>query len=301
MNASVANAFIAGVPGGAQCVGLAQQVLGLYGLNANCDPTTLTNCVPFSDMDANYSNGSSVYHGLTTNLRKRFGGHTEFLASYTWSHSIDDSTDLQSPLAPQDSFFPSAERSNSLFDQRHRFVFSGVYQTGRISGEGFASKLLSNWTFAPIIEVASGRPFNIITGNPDNFQFSPSTGRPNVVNPGTPPNPCGPTVASTFSPTGFFQEPCFAVFAFGGTPTLQALDGNLARNAGVKPWTLFNDLRVSRRLYFGERVNLELIADMFNIANRFNVADVNQIWTNAGQPTASYDPRQFQFAMKVNW
>jgi len=79
------------------------------------------------------------------------------------------------------------------------------------------------------------------------------------------------------------------------------LDGNLSRNAGVKPWTVFNDLRVSRRLYFGERVNLELIADMFNIANRFNVADVNQIWTNAGQPTASYDPRQFQFAMKVNW
>jgi hypothetical protein len=301
LNASVANAFIAGVPGGAQCVGLAQQVLGLYGLNANCDPTTFTNCVPFSDMDANYSNGSSVYHGLTANLRKRFGGHTEFLASYTWSHAIDDSTDLQSPLAPQDSFFPSAERSNSLFDQRHRFVFSGVYQTGRISGDGFASKLLSNWTFAPIVEVASGRPFNIITGNPDNFQFSPSTGRPNVVNPGTPPNPCGPTVTSTFSPTGFFQEPCFAVFAFGGTPTLQALDGNLARNAGVKPWTVFNDLRVSRRIYFGERVNLDLIADMFNIANRFNVADVNQIWTNAGQPTASYDPRQFQFAMKVNW
>jgi hypothetical protein len=301
LNASVSNFFSAAVPGGAQCVGLAQQVLGLYGLNTACDPTTFTNCVPFSDMDANYSNGSSVYHGLTTNLRKRFGGHTEFLASYTWSHAIDDSTDLQSPLAPQDSFFPSAERSNSLFDQRHRFVFSGVYQTGRLSWSGFAGKLLSNWTFAPIVEVASGRPFNILTGNPDNFQFSPSTGRPNVVNPGTPPTPCGPTVASSFSPTGFFQEPCYAVFAAGGTPTLQALDGNLARNAGIKPWTVFNDLRVSRRLYFGERVNLDLIADMFNIANRFNVADVNQLWTNAGQPTASYDPRQFQFAMKVNW
>ena len=301
LNASLANFFAAAVPGGAQCVGLAQQVLGLYGLNATCDPTTLTNCVPFSDMDANYSNGSSVYHGLTANLRKRFGGHTEFLASYTWSKAIDDSTDLQSPLAPQDSFFPSAERSLSLFDQRHRFVFSGVYQTGRLSGSGFASKLLSNWTFAPIVEVASGRPFNILTGNPDNFQFSPSTGRPNVVPAGTPATPCGPTVASSFSPSGFFQEPCYAVFAFGGTPTLQALDGNFARNGGVKPWTVFNDLRVSRRVYFGERVNLDLIADMFNIANRFNVADVNQIWTNAGQPTASYDPRQFQFAMKLNW
>ena len=32
----------------------------------------------------------------------------QFLASYTWSHTIDDSTDLQSPLAPQDSYFPSA-------------------------------------------------------------------------------------------------------------------------------------------------------------------------------------------------
>jgi Carboxypeptidase regulatory-like domain/TonB dependent receptor-like, beta-barrel len=301
LNASVANFFGAAVPGGAQCVGLAQQVLGLYGLNATCDPTTLTNCVPFSDMAANYSNGSSVYHGLTANFRKRFGGHTEFLGSYTWSHAIDDSTDLQSPLAPQDSFFPSAERSNSLFDQRHRFVFSGVYQSGRVSGSGFASKLLSNWTFAPIIEVASGRPFNILTGNPDNFQFSPTTGRPNVVPAGTPPTPCSPTVPSSFSQSGFFQEPCYAVFAFGGTPTLQALDGNFARNGGVKPWTVFNDLRVSRRVYFGERVNLDLIADMFNIANRFNVADVNQIWTNAGQPTASYDPRQFQFAMKVNW
>ena len=78
------------------------------GLSTACDPTTLTGCVPFSDMDANYSNGSSVYHGLTANLKKRFGDHYEFLASYTWSHAIDDSTDLQSPLAPQDSYFPGA-------------------------------------------------------------------------------------------------------------------------------------------------------------------------------------------------
>ena len=158
-------------------------------------------------MDANYSNGSSVYHGLTANLKKRFGNHYEFLASYTWSHAIDDSTDLQSPLAPQDSYFPGAERSTSLFDQRHRMVFSGVYQSGKLSGAGFASRFFSNWTFAPILEVASGRPFNIITGNPDNFQFSPSTSRPNVVPAGTPATPCGPTVASSFSPTGFFQEP----------------------------------------------------------------------------------------------
>ncbi|HEY3616416.1 MAG TPA: hypothetical protein VGK96_06355 [Candidatus Sulfotelmatobacter sp.] len=44
-----------------------------------------------------------------------------------------------------------------------------------------------------------------------------------------------------------------------------------------------------------------LIVDMFNIANKMNVAAVSPLFTNAGLPTAAYDPRQFQFAMKINW
>ena len=286
--------------GAGACVALAQQLLQVSGLSTACDPSTLAGCVPFSDMAANYSNGSSVYHGLTANLRKRFGDHYEFLASYTWAHAIDDSTDLQAPLSPQDSYFPSLERSNSLFDQRHRFVFSGVYQSGHLVGKSFASRLFSNWTFAPIIEFSSGRPFNIITGSADNFQFSPDTGRPNAVAAGAA-TPCGSPVASRYSPTGFFSEPCYAVFATGGTPALTSLDGSFGRNAGVQPWTVFDDVRVAKRIYFGERFNLELIADVFNIANRYNVAAVNQLFTNAGQATAAYDPRQFQFAMKLNW
>ncbi len=267
-----------------------------YGLNTNCDLTSpaLTGCIPFGDMDANYSNGTSNYNGLTANLRKRFSKHYEFLASYTWSHAIDDSTDLQSTLTPQDSYFPSADRSTSTFDQRHRFVFSGVYQTGHIGGDGFAGKLFSNWTFAPLIEFGSGRPFNIITGNGDNLQLSSLTSRPNTfVNPA-----CGNApVNSKYSPTGVFQEPCIAGF----TGTLASLDGNLGRNAGVTPWTVFNDLRVSKRIFFGERFNMELIADMFNIANVYNVGAVSPLFTNAGQATAAYDPRQFQFALKLNW
>src|SRR5713101_4392421 len=294
LNPSIAGAYLAG--GGGACVALAQQILqGLasQGFNTNCDPATFADCVPFGDMDANFSNGSSVYHGLSANLRKRFGGHYEFLASYTWSHAIDDSVDLQSTTTPQDSFFPGLDRSTSLFDQRHRFVFSGVYQTGKLSGDGFASKLFSNWTFAPLVEFSSGRPFNIITGNGDNLQLSSLTGRPNTtVNPA-----CGPPIPSKYSPTGTLQEPCGANF----DGTLISLDGNLRRNAGITPWTVFNDLRVAKRIYFGERFNMELIADMFNIANRYYVSAVSPLFTNAGQATAAYDPRQFQFAMKLNW
>jgi hypothetical protein len=299
LNASMVTAF-------PSCVAEAIADLTAAKLNASCNPGTLSNCVPFGDMDANYSNGSSVYHGLTANLRKRFSSHYEFLASYTWSHAIDDSTDLQSTLTPQDSFFPGLDRSTSLFDQRHRFVFSGVYQTGKLNGSGFASKLFSNWTIAPQIEFSSGRPFNIITSGGDNFQLSSLTSRPNVVPAGTPTNGCSyPTVASKFSPTGFFQEPCFADLTLAQLANPQsaliALDGNLGRNAGVTPWTVFNDLRIAKKIYFGERFNMDLIADMFNIANVYNVAAVSPLFTNAGQATAAYDPRQFQFALKLNW
>ena len=297
VNPSIALALLSN-PFTAPCVtAVLPLVQEQYGLNTSCDPTTLSNCVPFGDMDANYSNGSSVYHGLSVNLRKRFSGHYEFLASYTWSHAIDDSTDLQATLTPQDSYYPSLDRSTSTFDQRHRFVFSGVYQTGKIGGSGFAGKIFSDWTFAPLIELGSGRPFNIITGNGDNLQLSSLTGRPNTfVNAACTAQGNNP-VNSKASPTGVFQEPCIS--GFNGR--LLSLDGNLGRNAGVTPWTVFDDLRVAKRIYFGERFNMDLIADMFNIANRYNVAAVSPLFTNAGQATSAYDPRQFQFAMKLNW
>jgi hypothetical protein len=179
-----------------------------------------------------------------------------------------------------------------------------VYQSGKLGGDSFAKKFFSNWTVAPILEFSSGRPFLIITGDDENFQLESSSARPSVVSASAPPSACGtPTVASRYSPTGFLQEPCYVPYATPGgpTPTLLALDGNLGRNAGVSPWTVFNDLRISRRVYFGERVSLDLIADIFNLANRFNVAGVNVLWTDAGQPTSAYDPRQFQFSIKLAW
>ena len=327
VNPAIANALIAG--GGGACITQILPAVMQYfqasgystaGFNTGCNPNpanllaTLGGCVPFTDMDANYSNGSSIYHGMTVNLRKRFSSHYELLASYTWAHTIDDSTDLQSTQTPQDSYYPGLDRSNSTFDQRHRFVLSGVYNSGKLGGSGFVSKVFSNWTFSPLIEFSSGRPFNIVTGSDDNKQNSTLTVRPNTFVNALCTAAGNEPVNSKFSPTGVFQEPCYQaftppsnnpgtfphvyLFATGGNP---GLDGDLGRNAGVTPWTVFNDVRFARKIYFGERINMDFIADMFNIANVYNVAAVSPLFTNAGQATAAYDPRQFQFAMKVNW
>jgi hypothetical protein len=276
----------------APCVGLAQQIIAADGLDASCDPATLSGCVPFSDMPANYSSGSSVYHGFTANLRKRFGQRYEFLASYTWSHAIDDSTDLQSPLEPQDNYNLAAERSNSLFDQRHRFVFSGVYSSGSLGGDGFWPKFFSEWTIAPIIEVASGRPFNIISGDDRNMDFSTPTDRPMVAPQGAV-NACGDVAApSEFSPSGYLIPACF----LNGS-----LNGNLGRNAGTKPYNVFTDIGIAKRIPLGERVSLEGRVDIFNFINRFNVSDVNPLWDSGQVATAAFDPRQLQFALRVRW
>ena len=56
-----------------------------------------------------------------------------------------------------------------------------MYQSGTLGGSGFASKFFSGWTIAPIFEMASGRPFNIITGDDRNFDFSTPTDRPNTA------------------------------------------------------------------------------------------------------------------------
>src|SRR5581483_1619285 len=75
------------------CISQAAQLAArLPGFNPNCDPPTFGGCVRFGDIDANYSYGSSVYHGFTTNLRKRFSNHHELLASYPCGDYTDHAT-----------------------------------------------------------------------------------------------------------------------------------------------------------------------------------------------------------------
>src|SRR5438067_40887 len=85
-----------------------------------------------------------------------------------------------------------------------------------------------------------------------------------------------------------------------GIPNLP-LRGNLRRNVGRKPFTIFNDIRVAKHFRITERFGLDGMVDVFDVFNRLNVSDVNVLWTAAGKPTASFDPRQIQFGLKLSW
>ena len=44
--------------------------------------------------------------------------------------------------------------------------------------------------------------------------------------------------------------------------------------------SVFNDLRIARSFKIRERAQLQGIMDLFNVINKFNVADVNPIWNS---------------------
>jgi hypothetical protein len=103
--------------------------------------------------------------------------------------------------------------------------------------------------------------------------------------------------------------PVTAQSPFGQTVPVQpyGCTGNLGRNTFVRPLYFDLDLRFDRKFYLGETMNIEFIADAFNLLNRFNVLDVNLLCNpvgatcTAGQPSAAFDPRQFQFGLKFNF
>lgn len=239
---------------------------------------------PFGDVSAQLSDGNSSYNAMNLELKKRFSNNFQFLASYTWSHSIDDSSDLQTLLKPQDNRNFRAERSDSLFDQRHRFVFSGVVASPVEwrSSDSMLRRILADFTVAPIVEISSGRPFNIITGTDTNGDLQSSNDRPSVAADGTLVLP----------------------------GTLSA--GNLRRNAGITHGYASFDMRLTRGIRFSENVRLDLIAEGFNLFNRYNEAAASPFYTDVnsfgqrkdnglyyGRPTAAFDPRQFQFGVKL--
>jgi hypothetical protein len=294
LNASLAPFLVS--QGAGQCVALASEIASADGLGVGVP-------VPFGDMTPNLTTGTSEYNALSINLKKRFTSKYEFLFSYTWSHAIDDSTDVVSNSdAPQNNFDPNAERSNSTFDQRHRFVLSGVYNTGHLGGSGFMPAVFSGVTFAPIFEISSGRPFNILTGTDTNFDFDPLTDRPNAVAANSGTTSCGNApVASRYSPTGYLNLPCYSDAPANAGVDSSYFNGDLPRNAGVKPYTVFTDMRIAKGFTFSHEMALQVTADVFNLINKNNVLDVNLLYTAAGTPTASSDPRQFQFGARLSF
>ena len=220
------------------------------------------------------SAGNSFYHGVTFELRKRFkrtaGFGMSMRSAYTLSHLTDDGiVNTSDALTPGDFF---AERARSLLDRRHRFVFSGTFETPPRFGK---------LSFSPIVRLSSGAPFNISIGGDDRNLDDVGndrpifTGDPNVLKWRAPGDPIDPSILTQFA-----------------LPTI-GQTGNLPRNAGQGPGQFFFDLNITREFKISEKMRLRPVVEIDNVFNStvfsFGSEFIN---FNSFAPTATPEQRQ---------
>ena len=118
--------------------------------------------------------GSGNYNSLQSKLEKRVSRGLSFLATYTWSHSLDNAP---TPLGSTgDGGYRSlnilgigADYGSSPFDVRHRATFNGNYELpfgrGRqfLNSGGVADYLIGGWSSSLVFRVQTGEPITIGT------------------------------------------------------------------------------------------------------------------------------------------
>jgi len=239
------------------------------------------------------SSSSSNYNSLQVGVTKRFSYGLQFLASYTYSHSIDDYSG--DPTGTSDvTVVPGNQvildnRASSDFDRRHRLVFSGLYDVPKLyhGGSGFARQAANGWELATVVTVQSGTPFSVLTNDTAFVQArADSVGGCNPV--------LGGSVKSRLNE--YFNTACF-------TPATAIGDfGNTGRNILRGPSQQNADISIIKHFPVTERTDVEFRSEFFNAFNITSFANpVNIVESaNVGQVVSTTTgPRVIQFALKV--
>lgn len=276
----------------------------------------------FASVGTQSTRGVSSYNSFQASLHKRFSNGLMFLASYTWSHSIDigssyeDSGTSASGISRSvDPYNFALSRGDSSYDARHRFVVNYVYEIPSLSSRwnhAFSPYALDGWRISGITTLQTGFPVTIgDTGyrslSCDSDVFYKCWDTPDVNGPVTIYNPRNATLvnttlnpSNTFALSNYYFNPnAFSLEPFG---TL----GNEGRNNFHGPGINNTDLALMKELKLGEARRIELRLESFNVFNhtqfRFssNIASFEDIQSgNFGRVSTAAPGRIVQLAAKI--
>ncbi len=222
------------------------------------------------------SRASSSYNAMQFRSEKRVNQGLSFLASYTWSKSIDDvSAVLGGSVGsglPQDSLDLRAERALSDFHAHHRFVLSGLYDLpfGKgqrwINNSGLGKNLLGNWQWGGILTQQTGHPFTVNLGTSQTQTGITAFGFPErpdlIADPFQPDPACG--ASQVREPQSWFNPCAFIAPAPGHF-------GNAGRNILIGPGLSNLDFSMAKTIPFrAEGHRLQIRVELFNLLNHPN-------------------------------
>lgn len=248
-----------------------------------------------SNVNATITNGFSSYNALQAQFERRLTRGLQLNASYTWSHTIDDSTGALDQQSDRVDFFNFAhERGNSNLDVRHRLVLSSLYELpfgrGKQFGHnwnGVVETVLGGWQLSPILQLQSGLPFDVI-----DQANSPNT---------------RPDLTGSLHQTGHISQ-WFDTTAFSAPPATGGVfdrPGTAPRNPFTGPGRKYLDLSISKSFRIGERFNTEFRTELYNLTNTPQFDQPNGSFTSGdfGKVTSTLlnSERQIEFALRVTF
>jgi hypothetical protein len=276
-------------------VAAAGQTLQFVGLrpysSPNCVATTGVGCpvdgVPvFTNIFAEDTIAASAYNSFQASLEKRFSHGLQMQAAYTFSKSLDWASSFEETVNPFDY---KASRALSLFNSKQRFVINYYWEIPARKYNGFAGKLLDDWSMSGIIQFQSGFPIRIQTQDDNELissLFFLGAGAPQLTGPLQIQNP--KTNGGFYLNPAQFSDPTLGQFAT--TP----------RSICCGPGENQFDVTFSKRITISESKYMQFRADIFNLFNKtqFVNPDGNFSDSTFGQILQARDPRLVQFALK---
>jgi hypothetical protein len=215
--------------------------------------------------------GRSHYDGVNFSYRQRMTHHFTLNANYTlfWAYGYGTgTTSFRNYPALSTAPFASYEWGPSPNDERHHVTVSGLWD------------LPWGFPIAPILQFGSARPYQLV-----NSSNTLNTGGGTYIY---------PVVVPQNNPTDWFA---FAGNNAGAQNCFYGLNGvtancTIAKYDPLRGDPFFElDLRLAKNFKIGEHVNLQLIAQAFNLTNRANYG--NDYGNSIASPSTFGHPTGF--------
>ncbi len=239
--------------------GVAPSGQAAVNFNVACgsDPNPYRPFLGYSSIVQAEDAANSIYNSLQASLHRTVGRLTLSLA-YTWSHSIDDSSDRFDNTFV-DSYNLKEARASSNFDQRQLFNASIVYDLPFFTRAGLMHTLLGGWQISDLTTFQTGTPFTVFNGlyGPGTGNTVGSTSYLDIV--GNPYAVPSQTNVGTLGPLLYnpaaFAEPQGLTY------------GNSGRNELRNPSRTNFDMGLFKHFAIGEQRGFEFRAEAFNVFN----------------------------------
>jgi hypothetical protein len=231
------------------------------------------------------------YHAASIVLRQRFSGGLQFLASYTWSHALDVSSDSNNSGQPMNPYNWRLDYGNANWDIRHRFVASYLYELPWFrTSTGLVHAIAAGWTIGGISTLQSGRPFNVTIATDAANTSARGAYRPNLI--ASPSANCGAGHLSACISTQAFATPALYTYGTAGRNLLQG------------PHAVNTDLSLAKTLPISGTLDFQFRAEAFNVWNSTQFSNPNAVFGTAAFGTVtstSINNREIQLGGRLSW